>query len=79
MLPTLRAERQMVAIEASSVPHMKPEDRRDIFRRLVGNTEPMKRATASDLASMGIEIVEVDAEGRPKGHGTSGDETEGDR
>lgn len=71
MLPQLRAERQLLAIEAASLPYMKPEQSSDVIRRLndqLGtNTKP---APASDavLEGMGVQVEYVPKEVTPDEH-----------
>lgn len=62
MLPTLAAEAQLRRIEAAAVPHMRAASQRDVIRRLsrtAGTPSATKRATAGDLAAMGIAVEEV--------------------
>lgn len=71
MLPQLRAERQLLAIEAASMPHMKPEQSGEVIRRLnaqLGTNTRAKPATAAGLAAMGIEVEFVPKEETPDGN-----------
>lgn len=65
MLPQLRAERQLLAIEAASVPYMKADQHSDVIRRLndqLGtNTKPAP-ATDAVLQGMGITVEHVPKE-----------------
>ena len=79
MLPELRAERQLDAIEAASVPHMDKAGHRDTIRRLtrqIGHEEKTAPATDAGLAAIAIRVEYVTAEGTPVGDGTGQDETE---
>jgi hypothetical protein len=80
MLPQLRAERQLDAIEAASVPHMDKAGHRDTIRRLtqqIGGEQVRARSASEALATAGIPIEYVTADGTPAGDGTGQDETEG--
>lgn len=60
MLPLLLAERQLLAIEASSIPHMKDEARREVFARLERAVTGTKRKSATEaLLSLPINVVEI--------------------
>jgi hypothetical protein len=67
MLAPLQAERQLLAIEASTVPHLKPEDARRVLERHTRILRP-KEARAKNLTSAllgaGVQVVEVPA-GKP--------------
>lgn len=81
MLPQLQAERQLLAIEAAAMPHMKAESQQRILANLQRIGEPDQtpvKATSSDLAAMGISVEYVDAEGNPVSDGTRADETGAD-
>lgn len=62
MLPRLQAERQLRAIEAASVPHMKPEDVSRVMRRHGEQLNPKEqrpRGLHDALMGAGIQVVEV--------------------
>lgn len=57
-LPRLAAERQLDAIEAASVPHLKDPDRKRIVARLTRRLRNEKPKTAGEaLASLPIPVV----------------------
>jgi hypothetical protein len=59
-LPALAAEQQLEGVQAASVPHMDKSDRRKIVRDLqkaLDDHRPRK-ASAADLASLGITVEE---------------------
>lgn len=61
----IRASEQLAAIEAASYPHMDKESQRDTVRRLtqqISSTVRPAKATAADLAQMGIEVEHVKEE-----------------
>jgi hypothetical protein len=61
-LPELEAREQLAAIEAASVPHMDARGHRETLSRLLAvlgaDVKPAK-ATAADLASIGIQVEHV--------------------
>ncbi len=62
MIPSLHAETQLAAIEAASAPYMRDSDYRSVvgrYQRDLGATTKPKKATASDLAAIGIRVKEV--------------------
>lgn len=78
MLPQLQAEQQLASIEAASMPHMKAQAQRDIIRRhadVANSGRRPERATARDLAAIGITVEHVNAEGVPVSDGTARDAT----
>lgn len=80
MLPQLQAERQLAATKAATFPHMSQQAQRETLRdlgRLIGSDQPAEKATAANLAAIGITVEYVDAEGRPVADGTTQDGTEG--
>lgn len=66
MLPELQAERQLLAIEAASVPHMTQQSRLDVLTRWARRGQPKQARPAltkdemhAALAASGIPIVHV--------------------
>ena len=65
MLPELHAEHQLDQIEAASFPHMTASDRRRLLREKqssIGRKARPQRASADDLAAIGIPVQYVDKE-----------------
>jgi hypothetical protein len=69
MLPALYAERQLLAIEAASVPHMSEHVRRELVGRYArrveragGETKP--RSAHEALLAAGVKVAEVPAKPR---------------
>jgi len=69
MLPRLQAEEALRAIDAASVANglVRPDERRRYLSALEGQArverEPARKASAADLAAMGIAVEEVSASG----------------
>jgi hypothetical protein len=65
-LPALKARRQLEAIQAASVPYMKPEAVAEIIGHLLSAADlPTVKATAAtpaDLAASGIQVEYVQTE-----------------
>jgi hypothetical protein len=63
MLPRVRARRELAAYRAAAAVHMKPGDRRSYVRELRrdadGGRKRARKATAADLAGIGITVEEV--------------------
>lgn len=62
MLPELRAERQLAAIEAAAVPHMTAATSREVVAshaRHLNRERNVAKATESDLAAIGITVEHV--------------------
>jgi len=57
MLPQLQAEKQLLAIEASSFGEMKPADRASTLRRLMARVDGRKRPKSAVEALMGAGIA----------------------
>jgi hypothetical protein len=81
MLPQLKAERQLAAIEAADVAFMSGEGRaetREKYVRVLDGETKAKPATKANLAAARITVEYVNADGTPASHGTASDGTEGD-
>jgi hypothetical protein len=66
-MPKLKAEEELLARAAAAHPHLKPEDQRAQFSRLlsaIGRDQPVKKATYADLRSIGIKVKEPDGDTR---------------
>jgi hypothetical protein len=64
MMPQLAAERQLLAIEAASVPHMNEQGRRNVFRKYfaqIGEKAKPAKATPADIAALGIRVEQLDS------------------
>lgn len=64
MLAPLQAERQLLAIEASTVPHLKPEDARRVIERhtrVLRPKESRAQSLTGALLGAGVRMVEVPA------------------
>lgn len=69
----------MAEIEAASFSDMDKDGRRDVLRKyrgVLGGDQKVARATEADLASLGIQVEHVGADGLPV-DGTQRDSTEG--
>lgn len=64
MLPELQAERQLLAIEAATAPHMEKNAFRDVVRnhsRVAAVAARPRPASDADLAALGIQVEYVKA------------------
>jgi len=74
MLPRLKAERQLAAIEAASFPDMDARARREIlnkYRQALDEAGSVP-ATEAGLAAVGIAVEHVTADGLPVARDTTG-------
>jgi hypothetical protein len=68
MLPQLQAERQLLAIEAASVPHMEKSSRSSLIDRYIARArgEAVRaKSFVEALMAEGVRVVQVPASKRP--------------